>query len=133
MDTSNLAPKALALLRIVTALLFIEHATVKFFAFPTPFQLPGPLPPLLVGAGVIELIAGTLILLGLFTRPAAFIASGEMAIGYFLQHATKGFWPVANGGEAAILFCFIFLFIAAEGPGAWALDNARGRKAVDAT
>ena len=128
MDTTSWAPRALALLRIVTALLFIEHATVKFFAFPAPFPMPGPLPPLLIAAAAIELIAGLLIALGLFTRTAAFVASGEMAVGYFMMHGSKSFWPVVNQGEAAILFCFIFLFLAAAGPGAWALDLARSRR-----
>ena len=129
MDMSSWAPRALALLRIVTALLFIEHATVKFFAFPAPFPLP--LSPLFVAAGVVEIVAGFLILIGLSTRIAAFVASGEMAIGYFLIHAPQSFWPFVNQGEAAILFCFIFLYIAVEGPGAWALDNAGARPAPE--
>ena len=126
---SRLQPQALALLRIVAGLLFIEHATQKFFAFPVPFPLPGPLPPMLVAAGVIELVCGALITIGLFTRLAAFVASGEMAVGYFVGHFPKGFWPAANGGEGAILFCFLFLYIAAAGPGAWSIDNARTRNA----
>lgn len=126
-NTETWAPRALAVLRIMTALLFIEHGTVKLLAFPAPFPMPGSLPPLLLGAAIIEVVAGVLILLGLFTRLAAFIASGEMAIAYFLYHAVNGFWPVVNQGEGAILFCFIFLYLAAEGPGAWALDNRRSR------
>lgn len=118
-------PQLLALLRIVTALLFIEHGTVKFFAFPAPFPMPGPLPPMLMAAGVIEIVAGILILFGLFTRPAAFLAAGEMAVGYWIMHATKSFWPIVNMGEAAILFCFVFLYIAAAGPGAWSVDGSR--------
>lgn len=118
-------PQLLALLRIVTGLLFLEHGTQKFFAFPVPFPIPGPLPPLEVAAGVIEIAVGILVTIGLFTRLAAFLAAGEMAIGYFLFHFPKSFWPAANMGEAAILFCFIFLYIAAAGPGAWAIDNAR--------
>ena len=82
-----------------------------------------------MAAGVIELVAGVLIALGLFTRSAAFIASGEMAVAYFMGHASKGFWPVANMGEGAILFCFIFLYLAASGPGAWSIDEARTRNA----
>ena len=120
--------QVLALLRIVTGLLFLEHATQKFFAFPAPFPVQ-PLPPMLIAAGVIELVAGVLVTLGLFTRLAAFVASGEMAIGYFVGHATKGFWPAVNGGEGAILFCFIFLYLAAAGPGAWSIDGARLRNA----
>ena len=120
------APRALALLRIMAGLLFVEHATMKFFGFPIPFPVPGPLPPLLMAAGVIELVAGGLITLGLFTRLAALIASGEMAIGYFMMHMPKSFWPAANAGEAAILFCFIFLYLACAGPGSWALDHVIG-------
>jgi putative oxidoreductase len=120
-------PQLLALLRIVAGLLFVEHATVKFFAFPAPFPMPGPLPPLLLAAGAIELIAGLLITLGLFTRISAFIASGEMAVAYWMMHGSKSFWPIANMGEAAILFCFVFLYIAAAGPGAWSVDGARFR------
>jgi putative oxidoreductase len=121
---SRWQPQLLALLRIVTGLLFVEHATQKFFAFPIPFPML-PLPPLLVAAGVIELVAGVLITLGLFTRLAAFLASGEMAIAYFTMHFPNGFWPAVNKGEAAILFCFIFLYIAGAGPGAWSIDGAR--------
>jgi putative oxidoreductase len=80
---------------------------------------------MLLAAGVIELVAGVLITIGLFTRLAAFIASGEMAIGYFMMHAPQGFWPAVNKGEAAILFCFIFLYLAAAGAGAWSIDAAR--------
>ena len=125
---SRWQPQVLALLRIVTGLLFLEHATQKFFAFPIPFPVPGPLPPLLIAAGVIELVAGSLITIGLFTRWAAFIASGQMAVGYFLKHFPKSPWPVANMGEAAILFCFIFLYLAAAGAGAWSVDSVRRRK-----
>ncbi len=126
-NLSAFAPQALALLRIVAGLLFLEHATQKFFDFPVPFPMPGPLPPLLIAAGLIELVAGALITVGLFTRVAAFIASGQMAVAYFLRHATKDFWPVANGGEAAILFCFIFLYLACAGAGAWSLDGMRNK------
>jgi putative oxidoreductase len=121
-------PQILALLRIVTGLLFLEHGLSKFFAFPVPFPVQ-PLPPMLIAAGLIETVAGVLVTLGLFTRLAAFIASGEMAAAYFIGHLPKGFWPVANMGEGAILFSFIFLYLAAAGPGAWALDNARTRNA----
>jgi putative oxidoreductase len=125
---SRWQPVLLALLRIVTGLLFVEHATSKFFAFPVPFPVH-PLPPMLMAAGVIELVAGVLITIGLFTRLAAFIASGEMAIGYFMMHFPQGFWPVVNKGEAAILFCFVFLYLASAGPGAWSIDEARTRNA----
>jgi len=125
---SRWQPQLLALLRIITGLLFLEHATQKFFAFPAPFPMPGPLPPMLVAAGAIELIAGILVTVGLFTRLAAFIAAGEMAVAYFIGHFPKGFWPAVNGGEGAILFCFIFLYLAAAGPGAWSIDGARVRR-----
>ena len=120
-------PQLLAILRIVAGLLFLEHATVKFFGFPVPF--PGPLPPLLLAAGVIELVAGLLVTIGLFTRLAALLASGEMAVAYWTQHFPHNPWPIANQGEASILFCFVFLFIVAAGPGAWSIDGARTRNA----
>lgn len=123
---SRWQPQLLAILRIVTGLLFLEHATSKFFAFPVPFPVQ-PLPPLLMAAGAIELVAGILITLGLFTRLAAFIASGEMAVAYFYGHYPNGFWPIENMGEGAILFCFVFLYLAATGPGAWSIDGARTR------
>lgn len=124
------SPQALAVLRIVTALLFLEHATMKFLAFPAP--MPGMeegLPPMLIAAGAIEVVAGVLIALGLFTRIAALVASGEMAVAYWTAHAPQSFWPILNGGEPAILFCFVFLYLAFAGPGAWAIDSAReGRR-----
>src|SRR5256885_1184985 len=125
---SRWQPQLLALLRIVVGLLFLEHATSKFFAFPVPFPVH-PLPTLLIAAGVVELLAGILVTLGLFTRLAAFIASGEMAIAYWMQHFPKSPWPIANMGEGAILFCFVFLYLAAAGPGAWSVDGARARSA----
>ena len=128
---SRWQPQLLALLRIVTGLLFLEHGLSKFFAFPVPFPVH-PLPTLLVAAGVIECAAGLLVTLGLFTRLAAFVASGEMAVAYWMQHFPKGPWPIANMGEGAILFCFIFLYLAAAGPGAWSIDGARVRSRVGA-
>ena len=125
---SRWQPQLLALLRIVAGLLFLEHGVMKLFHFPAA-QIPGPLPPLLVVAAVIELVTGVLIVLGLFTRLAAFIASGEMAVAYFLQHFPKSFWPGINQGDAAILYCFIFLYIAAAGAGAWSIDSARMKSA----
>jgi putative oxidoreductase len=125
---SRWQPYLLAILRIVVGLLFVEHATQKFFAFPAPFPVH-PLPPMLIAAGTIELVAGVLITIGLFTRLTAFVASGEMAVAYFIGHFPKGFWPVQNMGEGAILFCFVFLYIAAAGPGAWSIDGARLRNA----
>ena len=125
---SRWQPQLLALLRIVAALLFLEHGLMKLFHFPAP-QIPGPLPTILVAAAVIELVAGTFILLGLFTRLAGFIASGEMAAAYFMGHFPKSFWPGINGGDAAILFCFIFLYLAAAGAGAWSIDSMRLKNA----
>jgi putative oxidoreductase len=127
------SPRVLSILRIVTALLFIEHATMKFFAFPAAMPGPGgPLPGIIVAAGLIELVGGTLIALGLFTRPAAFIASGTMAAAYFMAHAPQSFWPALNMGESVILFCFIFLYLVFAGPGSWSLDALRTPHAADA-
>ena len=124
---SRWQPQLLAILRIVVGLLVLEHALSKFFAFPVPFPVH-PLPPLLVAAGVIELVTGVLVTVGLFTRLAAFIASGEVAFAYFIDHFPKSFWPLVNMGEVAILFCFILLYIAAAGPGAWSGDGLRLRR-----
>jgi len=126
-DVSLWSPRLLAALRMVTALLFIEHATMKFLEFPAYIpNTPHPLPPLEAVAGIIELVAGPLILVGLFTRIAAFIASGEMAVAYFLVHIKLSVWPTLNHGEPAIAFCFIFLYLSAAGAGSWSLDGARG-------
>lgn len=126
MNTTIWAPRALTALRIVAALLFIVHAAMKFLQFPAP--VPGvtyPLPTILIVAGVIEVITSVLMIIGFQTRIAAFVASGEMAAAYFMAHAPQTFWPVLNMGEPAILFCFIFLYVAAAGGGALTLDNAR--------
>ncbi len=119
-------PRILSVLRIVTALLLLQHPLVKFFSFPVPF--PIPMTPLLDVAGSIELVGAVLLLLGLFTRPVAFILSGEMAVAYFMGHASHGFYPIANGGNVAVLYCFIFLYLAVAGGGAWSLDAARSRR-----
>jgi len=116
------SPRLLSLLRIVAGLSFLHHGVSKFFGIP-PF--PMPLNPLLATAGTIELVGGALILIGLFTRPAAFIASGMSAVGYFLVHAPKGFFPSVNGGEAIMLYAFIFLYLAAAGGGVWSVDALR--------
>jgi len=128
-NLSAYAPRALSILRIVAGLLFVEHATQKFFAFPAPFPMQ-PLPPLFMAAGTIELVAGTLITLGLFTRFAALIASGEMAVAYFMIHNPQSFWPILNKGEVVILFCFTFFYLVFAGPGSWALDHVVGKKAT---
>jgi len=122
-------PKALAALRIMSGLLFLEHGTQKFLSFPAGDYAGSGLAlnssPAF--AGLIELICGLLIVLGLFTRPAAFLASGTMAAAYFMAHAPQGFFPVNNGGDAAILYCFVFLYLAIAGPGSWSLDGRRRR------
>jgi len=124
---SRFAEATHSLLRIVAGLLFICPGGMKLFGW---FGgMPGPagkagLPPLLLAAGIIEVVGGALIALGLFTRPVAFIASGEMAFAYFIGHFPKGFWPIQNQGQPAVLFCFLFLFLAAAGPGPFSLDHA---------
>ena len=116
------APRLLSILRIITAFLFMEHGSMKLFGLPAPmgdislFSLMGV-------AGALELVGGFLILIGLFTRPVAFILSGEMAFAYFMAHAPQGFWPVLNHGESAVLYCFIFLYLAAAGGGDWSVDR----------
>lgn len=126
------SPIALGVLRIMSGLLFLAHGTQKFLSFPSSdkagsgwdFAGPGAY------AGLIELVTGALIAAGLFTRPAAFLASGTMAAAYFLAHAPRSFWPINNGGDAAILYCFVFLFFVFSGPGALAVDALLGRKRV---
>lgn len=123
--TAQWAPRMLSVLRIVSALVFMAHGTQKILGFP-----PGNAPPLtsIYGvAGMLELVGGALLLLGLFSRPVAFILSGQMAVAYFHTHAPKSFFPALNGGDAAILFCFVFLYIACAGPGSWSVDAQRGR------
>lgn len=123
---SRWQPQLLALLRIFAALLFMEHGTAKLFHFPVAQPgVPSPLPPLLVAAAIIEVAGGILVTLGLFTRIAAFVMSGEIAVGYFIAHFPRSFWPIVNMGEAAILYSFIFLYIAGAGAGAWSLDRLR--------
>ncbi|PZQ65050.1 MAG: DoxX family protein [Phenylobacterium zucineum] len=126
---SRFTPPALTALRVVTGLLFLGHGLVKLAGFPEGAQ-PGivPLASLFGVGAVIEVVTGALVIAGLFTRPAAFIASGQMAVAYFMFHAPSGFYPVLNGGEPAILFSFIFLLLSATGPGAFALDNLRAAR-----
>ena len=123
------APRLRAVLRIIAALLFLEHALVKVFCFPTGAE-PGAqaLTSFLGIAGLLETVGGWLLLIGLFTRPVAFLLAGEMAIGYFTVHAPLGFFPAINAGDAAILFCFIFLYLSAAGPGAWSVDEMRAAR-----
>src|SRR5438874_10598949 len=117
------APYLLSVLRIVAAFSFVTHGTQKLFAVPvTELQERVPLASLAGLAGGLETCGGLLLLLGLFTRPVAFILSGEMAVAYFLRHAPRGLWPILNRGELAVLFCFLWLYLAATGPGPWSLD-----------
>jgi putative oxidoreductase len=126
--TSIWAPRMLSILRIMTALLFLEHGTQKLLGFP-PSANPGPALLSLLGIqGVIEVVGGVLLALGLFTRPAAFVLAGDMAVAYFMAHAPRGFFPVLNGGDAAILYCFVFLYLVLAGPGPWSLDAMRDRR-----
>ena len=122
---STWTPRTQSLLRLVTAFLFLQHGTSKFFGFPSSgFE---HLPPLITAAGVLELVGGALLIIGLWTRPVAFVLSGEMAAAYFMAHASQGnvLWPTVNHGEPAVLYCFIFLFLATAGGGAWSVDAAR--------
>lgn len=125
------APQMLSVLRIVTGLIFLEHGTQKFLAFPPGQRAGGGFAFDALGsyAGVIELVAGLLIVLGLFTRPAAFLASGTMAVAYWIAHAPQNMFPVNNGGDAAILYCFVFLYFVFSGPGPWSLDAVRSARA----
>lgn len=118
-------PQALAVLRIMTALLLIEHGTQKFFNFPPAEQPFGDLMNLIGVAGVLEIVGGILILVGFMTRPTAFVLCGFTAVAYFMAHAPQSFFPINNRGDAAVLFCFIFLYLTVAGPGAFALDNRR--------
>ena len=126
------APRVLSVLRIVTALIFMAHGTQKLFGFPV--MPDGGLPPAFsffwVG-GVLEFVGGLMILLGLFTRPVAFLLAGEMAVAYWMFHAPQSFYPVLNGGDASILYCFVFLYLVFAGPGPWSLDAVlRQRRGV---
>ncbi len=126
--SSAFAPRMLSVLRIMSALIFLAHGTQKLLGFPAH-----PNPPAMWSlswtAGLIELVGGVLLALGLWTRPVAFILSGEMAFAYFIAHAPRSFFPVLNGGDAAILYCFVFLYMAFAGGGPWSLDALRGGSA----
>jgi putative oxidoreductase len=117
-------PRLLSVIRIILAFLFIPHGAQKLFGFMAPPQWSTPPIFSLVGvAGALEFFGGMLILLGLFTRPVAFILSGLMAVGYFMIHAPQGFWPLQNKGELAVIYCWLFLFLSVAGGGAWSLDR----------
>jgi putative oxidoreductase len=112
------------LLRIVAGLAFLQHGLMKIFQFPAA-AMDGPLPPIMLAAGWLEIVGAALLILGLLTRPTAFVLSGMMAVAYWMVHGAKGPYPALNGGEPALLFCFIFLFLACAGPGAWSMDGMR--------
>lgn len=125
------SPYLLSILRIVAAFLFIQFGSGKVFAFPGALMPGGgtaPMWSLPWVAGMIEVFGGLFLLIGLFTRPVAFLLSGEMAFAYFIGHAPQGFWPVLNQGHPAVLFCFLFLYFSAAGPGPWSLDAKREKR-----
>jgi putative oxidoreductase len=124
------APYLQSVLRMVAALLFLMHGTSKLFAWPMgmgPDNATVSFPSQFWVAGVLESVGGALLLVGLFTRPVAFLLSGEMAVAFFQFHFPRAFWPLQNGGEAPVLFCFIWLFFSAAGAGPWSVDAARRR------
>ena len=127
------SPRVLSVLRIMVGLLFLEHGMSKYFSFPVS-PSTGVAPMSLSGInGMIELVGGVLIVLGLFTRPVAFILAGDMAFAYFIAHAPRGFFPLLNAGELAIIYCFVFFYLAVAGGGVWSLDHLRaGNKAPQA-
>jgi putative oxidoreductase len=132
-EWSSWSPQLRSVLRIVAAFLFIQHGTMKLFAFPVGIPPDGSTVPLFSQAGlagVLETVGGLLLLLGLFTRPVAFVLSGEMAVAYFLVAAPLGFWPIMNNGVTPSLFCFIWLYVSAAGPGPWSLDALRQSQAT---
>ena len=124
-DPARWSPQLLSILRIITGFLFAEHGTQKWFGYPVPRATPIELWTLSGMSGALELVGGTLILVGLFTRPVAFVLSGLMAFAYFIAHAPEGFWPIVNHGELAVLYCFVFLYFAAAGAGPWSVDRWR--------
>ncbi len=120
-------PRVLSVLRIMSALIFMAHGTQKILGFPAS-ERPAPDILSLSGiAGVLELFGGALLVLGLFTRPVAFVLSGLMAFAYFIAHAPKSFFPILNGGDAAILYCFVFLYLVFAGGGPWSIDALRAK------
>ena len=121
----------LSVLRIMTGLLFLQHGTTKLLSFPV--SKFSSVPAFSIGgvAGMLELVGGAMIVFGLFTRPVAFVLSGLMAVAYFYAHAARGFFPLLNGGELAILYCFVFLYLSSRGGGAWSLDQLRSKAVTE--
>jgi len=124
----NLEPHVLSILRIMAGLLFMQHGLVKLFAFPMPFPNPPAMYSLIWYAGAIEIVGGALLVLGLLTRLVAFIVAGEMAFAYFMGHSSRSFYPIQNGGNLAVLYCFVFFYLVFSGPGPWSLDARFWRK-----
>lgn len=125
---STYQPQFLSVLRIVSGLLFLEHGTAKVLGFPAVEGVPPPGLSLAGLSGPLELVLGALLVLGLFTRPAAFLAAGFCAVGYWMVHAAGGTFPIVNGGETIALYCFVFLYLFFAGPGPWSLDAMMRRK-----
>ncbi len=123
-SSSAWTARALSVLRIITGLIFLEHGTGKFLGFPHLPQLP-PVGSMAWAGGIFELIGGALLVVGFFTRPVAFLLAGEMAVAYFYSHFPRDFFPAINGGDAAILYCFVFLYLFFAGPGPWSIDAKR--------
>jgi putative oxidoreductase len=129
------APQLLSVLRVVAALIFVQAGTVKLFAFPIGMPPNGgaaTFPSQAWIGGFLEVVGGALLAVGLFTRPVAFVLSGEMAVAYFQFHAPRGFWPAVNGGTAAAIYCFVWLYVSAAGAGPWSLDERRRAASLDA-
>jgi putative oxidoreductase len=127
----SLAPELQSVLRIVAAFMFLLAGTSKLFAFPVGMPPNNSTAQLMTQVGIgglLELVGGSLMLVGLFTRPVAFVLAGEMAVAYFQFHFPQGFWPTVNGGVPAVLYCFTWLFFSAAGPGPWSIDAIRGRR-----
>lgn len=133
-NLSAWSPKVLSLLRLISSLLFLQHGLQKIFNFPPAAAPPGAaaaahsLPPMIMAAGWIEIVCGVLMALGLFTRAAAFIAAGEMAVAYFMAHAPGGFYPINNHGDLAVLMCFVFFYFVFSGPGPLSIDGMLKKK-----
>jgi putative oxidoreductase len=127
MNLASWTPRMLSVLRIVTGLLFLEHGTGKLFGFPSSEHAAPALFSLIGVQGVLELVGGFLILIGFLTRPVAFILAGNMAVAYFMAHAPQSFFPTVNGGQLAILLCFVFLYLVFAGGGEWSVDEQLAR------